>query len=79
MSSKFWEYFIVFFILKSYSPPGPPPDLSFYTQQLAEQLGGSDKGPSGPSFLPENFQYMQAAVGPIGMLIVVISNVLTFS
>jgi hypothetical protein len=54
----------------NYSPPGPPPDLSFYTQQLAEQLGGSDKGPSGPSFLPENFQYMQAAVGPVGKNII---------
>ncbi len=26
-------------------------------------MGGSDKG---PSFVPENFQYMQAAVGPVG-------------
>lgn len=47
-------------------PPGQAPDLSFYSQQLAEQLGGSDKGPSGPSFLPEHFQYMQASTGPVG-------------
>lgn len=40
--------------------------MSYYTQQLAEQLGGSDKGPSGPSFLPEHFQYMQASTGPVG-------------
>lgn len=46
-----------------YSPPGPPPDLSFYTQQLAEQMGGSDKG---PNFAPEHFQYMQASTGPVG-------------
>lgn len=39
--------------------------MSYYTHQLSEQLGGSDKGPGGPSF-PEAFQYMQAAVGPTG-------------
>jgi hypothetical protein len=37
--------------------------VGLYTRQLAEQIGGSDKG---PSFVPENFQYMQAAVGPVG-------------
>jgi hypothetical protein len=26
-------------------------------------MGGSDKG---PSFTPENFQYMQASTGPVG-------------
>lgn len=39
--------------------------MSFYARQLAEQMGGSDKG---PNFVPENFQYMQAAVGPVGNL-----------
>lgn len=46
-----------------FSPPGPSPDLSLYTRQLAEQMSGGDKG---PSFVPESFQYMQAAVGPVG-------------
>jgi collagen type II alpha len=40
--------------------------MSYYTHQLAESLSGSDKGPSGPSFIPEQFQYMQAQVGPVG-------------
>lgn len=44
-------------------PPGPIPDLSFYTNQLQEAMSGSEKG---PSFVPENFQYMQASTGPVG-------------
>lgn len=46
-----------------FRPPGPPPDISYYSQQLAAQNEGSDKG---PSFVPEQFQYMQAASGPVG-------------
>lgn len=43
-------------------PPGPAPDLSQYYQQLALSQASNDKGPT----YPEPFQYVQAAVGPIG-------------
>lgn len=46
-----------------FSPPGPPPDMSHYVQQYNEQNAGGNKGPN--SF-PEPFQFLQAAVGPIG-------------
>jgi hypothetical protein len=36
--------------------------MSFYAAQLAEHAAGSEKGPS----FPEPFQYLQAAVGPVG-------------
>jgi hypothetical protein len=49
--------------MHTFSPPGPAPDLSYYAQQLADQMGGSDKG---PTFDPNQFQYMQASVGPVG-------------
>lgn len=42
--------------------PGPAPDLSQYYQQLALSQASNDKGPS----YPEPFQYLQAAVGPVG-------------
>lgn len=42
-------------------PPGPVPDLTYFTQQLQDSMAGSDKGPG-----PDNFQYMQAQVGPVG-------------
>lgn len=45
---------------------GPAPDMTLYSQQLADVLSSSDKGPSGPSFLPDQFQYLQAQVGPAG-------------
>lgn len=43
-------------------PPGPVPDLSAYYQQLALAQSSNDKGPA----YPEPFQYLQAAVGPVG-------------
>lgn len=43
-------------------PPGPAPDLSAYYQQLALAQSSNDKGPA----YPEPFQYLQAAVGPVG-------------
>lgn len=52
--------------------PGTPglagnhPDTSYYARQLADVLSSSDKGPSAPAFLPEQFQYLQAQVGPVG-------------
>lgn len=45
---------------------GPAPDMTFYSRQLADVLSSSDKGPSGPSFIPDQFQYLQAQVGPVG-------------
>lgn len=50
-------------------PPGLPgnhPDTSYYARQLADVLSSSDKGPSAPAFLPEQFQYLQAQIGPVG-------------
>lgn len=38
--------------------------MTFYSRQLADVLSSSDKGPSGPS--PDQFQYLQAQVGPVG-------------
>lgn len=40
--------------------------MTFYSRQLADVLSSSDKGPSGPSFIPDQFQYLQAQVGPVG-------------
>lgn len=47
-------------------PPSPPTDLRYYASQLTD-VSGSDKGPSGMSYMPEQYQYMQAAqTGPSG-------------
>lgn len=40
--------------------------MTHYSRQLADVLANTDKGPSGPSFLPDQFQYLQAQVGPVG-------------
>lgn len=47
---------------------GQPPDMTYYSRQLADVLSSSDKGPSSgsSSFLPDQFQYLQAQVGPVG-------------
>lgn len=37
--------------------------MNYYSNQFVES-GGSDKG---PSFVPEQFQYMQASTGPRGV------------
>lgn len=41
--------------------------MTLYSRQLADVLSSSDKGPSGPSFIPDQFQYLQAQVGPAGV------------
>lgn len=40
--------------------------LSVYYQQLALANAGNDKGPTGDSYPPEPFHYLQAQVGPVG-------------
>lgn len=46
-------------------PPSPPTDLRYYASQLTD-VSGSDKGPSGVSYMPEQYQYLQAQTGPVG-------------
>lgn len=45
---------------------GPLPDMTYYSQQMADLYGSNDKGPNAPMYGPDNFQYVQAQVGPVG-------------
>lgn len=50
------------------SEKGPSPDLSYYASQLTDVTLNQEKGPitAGMSYMPEQYQYLQAQVGPTG-------------
>lgn len=43
--------------------PGAAPDTAYYNRQMADHLASNEKG---PTFLPDQYQYLQAQVGPVG-------------
>lgn len=47
---------------------GPPPDLGYYAGRLVDVAPNQEKGPitAGMSYMPEQYQYLQAQVGPAG-------------
>lgn len=48
---------------------GPPsPDLAYYASHLTDVASNQEKGPqtAGMSYMPEQYQYLQAQVGPSG-------------
>lgn len=52
------------------SEKGPSvPDLAYYASQLTDVASNQEKGPitAGMSYLPEQYQYLQAQVGPAGV------------
>lgn len=48
---------------------GPSPDLAYYASQLTDVAANQEKGPiTAPmSYMPEQYQYMQAQSGPQGV------------
>lgn len=47
---------------------GPSPDLAYYASHLTDVAPNQEKGPNpaGMSYMPEQYQYLQAQVGPTG-------------